>query len=545
MDQIIELLKNTKFTIDFNTEDLDYIASNCNVLYLDKDKPVVKMGQYSPNIFIICEGQVKIFLDADLELDNNSGFITFLSPGEIIGEMEIYEDRENIANAYTVVKSTIISISKHLFKKRLLENSELNFSIMKSILSKWKRNEHLYLSLIQKYENLIIENREQQQKLDYERNLKEKFIINISHELRTPLTVIQGILDSPNITSDKIYFPLNLYDKLYRSNRFLMDLVNDLLDFTLLTEASFTLKPEWYQFTLIGDRIKDLNDLVLKKGLKLTYTIQDASNNDNSLFLLIDMKRINQIIINLISNSIKFTEKGEINVQIQTKDFKENKCKLMISVKDTGKGISSDDKEKIFDKFVRIQKKYESIEGTGLGLSIVKTLVTLMKGTIAVNSTLDIGSEFIVEIPVQYKNDLVYENKEENKIKLGNSNEIRNILIIDDFKDIHIVIKEMTRNLPIKIHSLYDGNSIDETILEEDLDIILIDLMLPSYDGYYVLGELKKFYIQNSNRKKPKFVAFTALANQNELKKINSEGFQGYLFKPFTKDELIEIIYSN
>ena len=146
--------------------------------------------------------------------------------------------------------------------------------------------------------------------------------------------------DSPDTTSEKIYFSIDLYSKMRRSNRFLLDLINDLLDFTFLTEGNFILKPEWYEYDLIGERINDLNEVVSKKGLDLNYLIQHYKINDNlSLFLNIDIKRINQIILNLLSNAIKFTEKGEIKVLIQSKDFIENECVLLISVKDTGIGI--------------------------------------------------------------------------------------------------------------------------------------------------------------------------------------------------------------
>lgn len=546
MNQIKDLLKDTNLVIDFNDEDLDYIANNSVVLQLGKGKYLLEMGKYCADIFIICSGQVKIFLDSNLDLGNQSGFITYLKPGDIFGEMEMYEDRANIANAYTTEESTIVSIPKHLFKKRLLDRSELNFSLIKMILSKWKANERLYLSLIQKYESLIIENREQQQKLDYERNLKENFIINISHELRTPLTIIQGILDNIDTTSDMVSFPIYLYDKLNRSNRFLLDLINDLLDFRLLSEGTFTLNPIWYQFNLIGEKIIDLKELASKKGITLTFDIRDINRRENEfLFLLLDIKRINQIIFNLISNAIKFTENGEIHVLIEAKDFSENNCLLLISVKDSGIGISIEDRKKIFDKFVRIQKKYDGIEGTGLGLSIVKSLVTLMNGIIKVNSLLNKGSEFIIEIPVQYRIDSINQSKEKIKSSLNDSNDIRNVLIVDDFEDIHLIIKEMTKNLPVKIYSMVDGEGIINTVSKQEIDFILLDLMLPSCDGYSVLEELNEFYRNNPNHKNPKIIAFTALANQNELEKIRLAGFHGYLFKPFTKDELLEIIFSN
>lgn len=545
MDQILDILLNLKLAVDFNKEDLEYLATNSTLLYLDKDKLLMEVGKYNPELYIICNGQVKIFFNSNLIHDDNSKLLTYLNPGDILGEMELYEDRDNIANASTTKATTVISIPKNVFKKRLLDRSELNFLFIKFILSKWKKNEYLYVSLIQKYEELIKKNQEQQEKLDYERNLKENFIINISHELRTPLTVIQGILDSPDTTSEKIYFPIDLYSKMRRSNRFLLDLINDLLDFTFLTEGNFILKPEWYEYDLIGERINDLNEVASKKGLDLNYLIQHYKTNDNlSLFLNIDIKRINQIILNLLSNAIKFTEKGEIKVLIQTKDFIENECVLLISVKDTGIGISPEDQEKIFNKFVRIQKKYDSIEGTGLGLSIVKTLVTLMNGKIKVNSALNIGSEFIVEIPVQYKLNKKYQNKEKKEIELTNNNEIRNILIVDDFPDTHIIIKEMTKNIPLKIFSIFDGNSILDMISKQDFDIILLDLMLPLSDGYFFLEILKKYYKNDSLRKIPRIIAFTALATQNELEKIYSKGFDGHLFKPFTKDELIETIFA-
>ena len=153
MDQILDILLNLKLAVDFNKEDLEYLATNSTLLYLDKDKLLMEVCKYNPELFIICNGQVKIFFNSNLIHDDNSKLLTYLNPGDILGEMEIYEDRDNIENASTTKATTVISISKKVFKKRLLDRSELNFLFIKFILSKWKKNEYLYVSLIQKYED--------------------------------------------------------------------------------------------------------------------------------------------------------------------------------------------------------------------------------------------------------------------------------------------------------------------------------------------------------------------------------------------------------
>ena len=274
------------------------------------------------------------------------------------------------------------------------------------------------------------------------------------------------------------------------------------------------------------------------KNLEITYSLPDP------IYLYIDIKRLRQILFHLISNAIKFTEQGSVNISLSYKNLNNGTCIFHINVKDTGIGISEEDQKIIFNKFVRIKNKYYTLRGTGLGLSLVKTLVDLMHGSIEIESRIKIGSEFKITIPLSYRNISGYhlidstedEKRSKHKIPI-------NVLLIDDYEDTHVIVKALLKNYNVSIDSLFDSQNLDEKIKNNQYDIILLDILLPEIDGYEILEILKDFYKKNTIKCHiPKIIAFTALRSEVELEKISKCGFDGLLLKPFTKNDLINIL---
>ena len=256
--------------------------------------------------------------------------------------------------------------------------------------------------------------------------------------------------------------------------------------------------------------------------------------------LIGDKLHIKQIISNLLSNAIKYTEKGVIELTVKCIN-QEEKCLLMISVKDTGRGIKSEDINKLFTKFERLDvERNTTTEGTGLGLAITKKLVELMNGVINVESNFGKGSIFMVQIP--QKIDKVTKPLTEEELlntaellikgKVNISN--KKILIVDDNKLNIKVARRSLEEFNLVIEECYNGKECLEKINSgEKYDLILMDIMMPEMSGETALAELKKRKDFNTP-----VIALTADAIAGAEEKYRQEGFIDYIAKPFTKDQI-------
>ena len=282
--------------------------------------------------------------------------------------------------------------------------------------------------------------------------------------------------------------------------------------------------------------------------------------------LIGDKTHVKEIVNNLLTNAIKYTEKGKITLNVKCIN-NGGVSRLVISVQDTGRGIKKENIEKLFTKFQRLEEDMNTtIEGTGLGLAITKSLVNLMHGTINVQSQFGTGSLFIVNIPqkigkqydetidrtVDYNYirkpieivDELEKTEEDRNITSKNGNESletlvdsnsdrKKILIVDDNKLNIKVATRLLSDLPYDIDECYNGKECLEKLKLNSYDLILMDIMMPEMDGEATIRELKN----NSEFKTP-VIALTADAVAGANEKYLNEGFVGYLAKPFKKEDL-------
>ena len=294
------------------------------------------------------------------------------------------------------------------------------------------------------------------------------------------------------------------------------------------------------------------------KDIKFKLNIAD----DIPYELIGDKVRIKQIINNLLSNSIKYTLKGEINLNVKCINNYEKKfTTLIISCQDTGRGIKPEYINKLFDKFERLDvEKNTTVEGTGLGLAITKKLVEMMGGKINVQSQYNIGSIFIVQIPqkisliekpisekdldVQNINQINILKNDETKIPTPSQNGNKKILIVDDNKlNIKVAIK-LLKDFNYEIDSCYDGIECLKKIEDGNIyDLILMDIMMPNMNGEITLKKLK----ENPNFKIP-VIAVTADAVVGAKEKYINQGFFDYVSKPFNKQQIkekLDLVFKN
>ena len=548
MEQIDEFLQSLDLFKNIEKSSLETLVKMSSLKKYKKGKILFSTGDIYDEVFLLKKGRVQIFLKT---FNKKREFLQRLEKGSLIGEMEIFDDRPIIANCVAETNIEVITFDKNKFKSFISSHPKILEKVFSETLNKWRNMEQSLHNLLDELKIASKKIRtdekvlqEQKLKIEEESRLKEIFIENISHELRTPLTIIQGILESINIDDNNpIILDIDLYKKLQSSSNYLLDLINELLDFSQLSKGITSLQNEWInistELNTIIENFSFLANTSHNKDINFKYSVPDP------LFVYIDIKRIRQILYHLLSNALKFTDKGSIETTIACTDFCDKSCNFNIVIKDTGIGISPEDQKVIFNKFVRVKNKYYSLRGTGLGLSLVKTLVDLMKGLITVESELNVGTEIQIKIPIEYRPFIRDSHEIKDDLILKSLDQPVNVLLIDDYQDTHIIVKALLKNYPqVSLDSLFDWTHVMETIDKKNYDFILLDIMLPEMDGFKIIEMINKHYKKLKTKTKPKIIAFTALSSEHELKRIEEAQFDSKLLKPFTKGDLIKILLS-
>lgn len=385
---------------------------------------------------------------------------------------------------------------------------------------------------------------------------KSDFLSSMSHEIRTPLNAIVGL--SEDISSYEDQVPKEVLEDIKdikNASDTLLEIVGNILDINKIESEHMEIIEKEYNFKneiskmakITSTRIEDKP---IEFELKMAEDIPDI--------LIGDKTHVKEIINNLLTNAIKYTEKGKITLNVKCIN-KGDISKLIISVQDTGRGIKKENIEKLFTKFQRLEEDMNTtIEGTGLGLAITKSLVNLMNGTINVQSQFGIGSLFIVNIPqkigklvdetidktIDYnyirKPVEIIDNLDELKENTNNLETLtesnstkKRILIVDDNKLNIKVATRLLSDLPYEIHECYNGKECLEKLKSNSYDLILMDIMMPEMDGEATIKKLR-----NSSDFKTPVIALTADAVAGANEKYMSEGFIDYLAKPFKKEDL-------
>ena len=359
-------------------------------------------------------------------------------------------------------------------------------------------------------------------------NAKSDFLSSMSHEIRTPLNAIVGL--SEDICKYEKDVPKEVIEDskdIQNASQTLLDIVGNILDINKIESDKLDLVSNPYNFKEeINNLIKVVSTRIGDKPIKLNVDLSE----DIPYSLIGDKKHVKSIINNLLTNSIKYTEKGKISLRVKCIN-KNDVCNLIITVEDTGRGIKSEDINKLFNKFERLEERNSTVEGTGLGLAITKKLIEMMHGSISVQSIYGEGSIFMVNLP-QVINKMVNENtevKDNEVIDFGN----KKILIVDDNKLNVKVAKKALEDFDFEIDEVYSGKEAIEKVKNSNYDLILMDIMMPEMSGSEALVELKK--LDNFNTP---VVALTADAVNGSEEKYLKEGFVEYLAKPFKKEQI-------
>ena len=365
---------------------------------------------------------------------------------------------------------------------------------------------------------------------------KSDFLSSMSHEIRTPLNAIVGLSEDNLTYKDKL--PSEVVENsedIINASQTLLEIVGNILDINKIEANKMELVENTYNFTEeITSMCKVTQTRIGSKDIKFNLTIA----HDMPYELIGDKGKVKEIINNLLTNAIKYTNQGEINLNIKCiNDTTKNITRIIITCQDTGKGIKKDHINRLFTKFDRLDvEKNTTIEGTGLGLAITKYLVEMMGGNINVQSQYGEGSIFVVQI-IQKINTLEKPlneiNKENRNVDLKSYGH-KKVLIVDDNKLNIKVARKSLSDFNFDIDECYDGNEcIDIINSGKKYDLILMDIMMPNMNGSVAMAKLR----DNKDFNTP-VIALTADAIVGAKEKYMEDGFVDYISKPFSRKEL-------
>ena len=387
---------------------------------------------------------------------------------------------------------------------------------------------------------------------------KSDFLSSMSHEIRTPLNAIVG-LSEDNLSYEEKCPPEvieNSHD-IMNASQTLLEIVGNILDINKIESEKLEIVENPYDFReSITSMCKVTSTRIGEKNIKFNLSIAD----DLPYELIGDKVHVKEIVNNILTNAIKYTEQGEINLNVKcVNDYNKRLSNLIITCQDTGRGIKKEYISKLFTKFERLDiEKNTTTEGTGLGLAITKALTEMMGGTINVSSQFGKGSIFVINLPQKVSkfqrpmtekeimdtaskllNNKVEESKTYN-IDYGH----RKILIVDDNKLNIKVARRAISDFDFEIDECYDGlECLNKVVVGNEYDLILMDIMMPNMSGETAIKRLK----ENPNFKIP-VIALTADAVAGAKEKYVSEGFIDYISKPFNKEQMkqkLDIVFSN
>ena len=362
---------------------------------------------------------------------------------------------------------------------------------------------------------------------------KSDFLSSMSHEIRTPLNAIVGFSDC--ILEEKsLRLAKSDANDIKLASENLLEIVNGILDISKIEANKMDIVEVDYEpKETIDNIVKLVKTRIGDKNIEMRV------HYDENLPLCLhgDVSKVKQIITNILTNAVKYTDSGNITLDVSTK-ISNDICELMISVSDTGRGIKEEQIPNLFNKFERLEEdKNTSLEGTGLGLSITKRLVELMHGTIEVESTYGKGSKFSVNLKQTIGK---AKTLKKEKAQIDNKTEFKDakVLIVDDNKINLKVASKLLSNYGITSINVESGfECLDLIANGEKFDLILLDDMMPKMSGVETFKKLKKF----KDFKIP-VVALTANAIAGMKEKYLKIGFNDYLPKPIEKEELLKIL---
>ncbi len=386
--------------------------------------------------------------------------------------------------------------------------------------------------------------REAQQRAETAAKVREDILANISHEIRTPMNAVLGmaeLLEDTPLSAEQQHFVRTFRN----AGGALMHILNDVLDLSRIEAGQIELAREPFDLhNLLETTVAAFQPEAQRRQLQLQFAISESAPRR----VVGDPYRISQILSNLLSNALKFTDRG--GAVLSAEGVPDG---VRIAVRDTGPGIAAAQIEEIFYRFHQVDASYSKRRaGSGLGLAISRRLAEAMQGRLYATSAPGAGSEFVFEAPLQESAPTTFATQtdadgaaESAGPAAGDATEgaarFRRILAVDDSPDNRELVQRFLRGLPCEVFLAQSGAEALAAFERDEFDLILMDIQMSELDGFQTTERIRAHAAQ-SGRRTPPIVALTAYATERERKAIEAFGFDGYLAKPFSRRALQEAI---
>ena len=410
----------------------------------------------------------------------------------------------------------------------------------------------IVISVIVGYWNLLYvrevkRSKKQKHEIEALNKAQNSFFSSMSHEIRTPINTIIGLNEmilKENISEEVAEDAANIQS----ASKLLLSLINDILDMSKFASGKMELTPVNYN---PGDMLSEIVGMLWLKAKEKGLDFKVNVSPDIPAELFGDEVRVKQILINILNNAIKYTKEGSVFLSIDAGNRTDDTINIIYTVTDTGIGIKKESMPYLFTAFKRVdEQRNRHIEGTGLGLSIVKQFVDLMGGKITVNSVYTKGSTFIVEIPQR-----IIDKKQIGEVNIDSHSSIQKhmlrstkfeapdakVLVVDDNSSNLLVISKLLRETKVQVDTASSGAEALKMTLNNYYNVIFMDHLMPEMDGIECLKNLKNQI--GGMCKDSRVVALTANAGSDNKVFYEGEGFDGYLSKPVTGEEIEKELY--
>jgi Signal transduction histidine kinase len=402
--------------------------------------------------------------------------------------------------------------------------------------SREKAEDERLLSARKLSEDKVIELVDNKNKAESANKAKTRFLTNMSQEIRTPMNGIIGMTDLLSM-SELTEEQQEYVDIIKTSSTTLLAIVNDIMDFVRIEMGKFKLDSYEFDFReMVESTCKILKNDVDKKRLTLEINV------DESDYIVIgDPLRTKQILINLFTNAVKFTEKGTINITVSKIERNIPQTIILLSVKDTGIGIPEDELSDIFEPKVYDTNDLKmTYKGKGIGLALIKNIIKIMGGDLRVRSEVDIGSEFICELQFQKPHhDYKLKPKEVEVITVKPKKKTSILLAEDNYVNQRLVTELLSKR-DIEVDTVENGIQIFDKLEKKKYDMILMDVQMPEMDGLEATRIIRG--IERDTGGHIPIVGITAYSMKADRERCLESGMDDYLTKPFNKDEFFKKI---
>ncbi|SFW75843.1 PAS domain S-box protein [Chitinophaga sancti] len=481
-----------------------------------------------------------------MELDEN-GYIKYAN--QCFCEMSGYSldelNEKKVTSLFTFGEnSTLIEEKKALRKKGVSDAYELAVKNKRGELKWWlvsgaplyTDNNHLsgsigiYLDFTDR-KKLEFELSQAREEAELSANAKESFLVNMSHEIRTPMNAILGMTSQLTKTSLSKEQE-NFIQMINTATDHLMVVINDILDMSKIQAGMLNIEKIGFNMqSVVRHAVQSFTTKAEEKKIQLRADVDPAIPP----VLIGDPHRLNQIILNLVSNAVKFTDKGGVVITVKLTNKTGDKHYIEIRVMDTGIGMDGEFLEHLFDKFAQEDKSFaRKYGGTGLGMAITKQLVVLMDGDIDVQSGKGRGTEFCIKLPFIKGSNLNLPVKGTLNVD-KNIFDNKKILLVEDYEMNRLVVHSMLRNFNLDITEAENGQEAIDLLKQQTFDLVLMDVQMPIMSGLEAIT-----IIREQLKLSLPVIALTANAVKGENERCLNAGMSAYISKPFNEIELIE-----